>query len=114
MCGDSAPESGWRSQVLEANRPLEAAVGRYSTLAPVYELWAPVTESGAQQRVPELADVCDGENILGVAMGTCAQRVSLAQRNPSGHTIGVESADGTYRATLVQRQCGAAAPAGIP
>jgi ubiquinone/menaquinone biosynthesis C-methylase UbiE len=82
----------WRSQVLEARLPLEAAVRRYSTIAPVYEIWARLTESHARRRVLELAKVKDGASILEVATGTGVQIVSLASRNPSGRTVGVELA----------------------
>jgi demethylmenaquinone methyltransferase / 2-methoxy-6-polyprenyl-1,4-benzoquinol methylase len=85
--------SQWRSQVLEAQLPLEAAVRRYSTIAPLYEIWARLTESHARRRVLELANVQDGESILEVATGTGVQLVSLASRNPSGRTAGVELAD---------------------
>ncbi len=64
MAHQSAPESDWRSEILEAQKPVEAAVSRYSTLAPVYELWARVTESRPRRRVLELAEVRDGEAIL--------------------------------------------------
>ena len=90
----SAPESDWRSEILEAQKLLEAAVSRYSTLATVYELWARVTESGPRRRVLELAEIRDGEAILEVATGTGAQLVSLAQRNQSGRTVGIELSDG--------------------
>jgi ubiquinone/menaquinone biosynthesis C-methylase UbiE len=96
---DPAPEPDWRSQILEAKRPLDAAVGAYSTLAPVYELWARVTESRPRRRVLELANVRNGEDILEVATGTGAQLVSLAQRNRSGRTAGVELADGMLAQT---------------
>jgi hypothetical protein len=96
---DPAPEPNWRSQTLEASRPLDAAVGLYSTLAPVYELRARVTESRPRRRVLELANVRNGEEILEVATGTGAQLVSLAQRNPSGRTAGVELADGMLAQT---------------
>ena len=94
MAHQSAPESDWRSEVLEAQEPVEVAVSRYSTLAPVYELWARCTESGPRRRVLKLADMRDGEAILEVATGTGAQLVSLAQRNPSGRTVGIELSDG--------------------
>ncbi len=99
MSDDPLPEPDWRSQILEAKRPLDAAVGRYSTLAPVYELWARITESRPRQRVLELANVRDGEDILEVATGTGAQLVSLARRNPSGRTAGAELADGMLAQT---------------
>jgi demethylmenaquinone methyltransferase/2-methoxy-6-polyprenyl-1,4-benzoquinol methylase len=103
-CDDAAPEPDWRSQILETNRPLDVAVGRYSTLAPLYELWARVTESGPRRRVLELADVRDGEDILEVASGTGVQLVALAQRNGSGRTTGVELADGMLAQTRKRLQ----------
>jgi ubiquinone/menaquinone biosynthesis C-methylase UbiE len=99
ISGDPAPKPDWRSQVLEADRPLGAAVDLYSRLAPVYELWARVVESRPRRRVLELANVRDGEDILEVATGTGAQLVSLARRNPSGRTAGVELAAGMLTQT---------------
>lgn len=85
----------WRSQILEVNqtRP-ERVVRAYTRLAPVYEVWARLTEAGPRRRVVELAGVRDGEAVLEVATGTGAQLVELARQNPSGETVGVEPADG--------------------
>jgi ubiquinone/menaquinone biosynthesis C-methylase UbiE len=104
MAHQPAPESDWRSQILEAQKPLDAAVSRYSTLAPVYELWARITEARPRRRVLELAEVRDGEAILEVATGAGAQLVSLAQRNPSGRTVGIELADGMLAQTRKRLQ----------
>lgn len=85
----------WRSQVLEINEPSsDRVIGVYTRLAPVYELWARATESGPRRRVLELAAPRDGEAVLEVAIGTGAQLVELARRNPSGRTVGVEPSDG--------------------
>jgi ubiquinone/menaquinone biosynthesis C-methylase UbiE len=85
----------WRSQVLEVN---EASSGRvieaYTRLAPLYELWARVTEARPRRRVLELAAPRDGEAVLEVAIGTGAQLVELAGRNPSGRTVGIELSEG--------------------
>lgn len=91
---NSLPEPDWRSQILEVHQPLDAAVRRYSRLAPVYELWAAVAEARPRHRILELAEVRDGDAILEVASGTGAQLVALARRNPSGRTVGVELAEG--------------------
>lgn len=90
----SAP---WREQVLEAHRPPNEVPAIYSRLAPVYEVWARLTESRARRRVGELAAVRDGESLLEVAVGTGAQLVELARRNPSGRTVGVEPAPGMLK-----------------
>jgi demethylmenaquinone methyltransferase / 2-methoxy-6-polyprenyl-1,4-benzoquinol methylase len=66
----------------------------YSRIAPVYEIWARLTESRARRRVKELAGIRDGEDVLEVAVGTGAQLVELARRNPSGRTTGVEPSEG--------------------
>src|SRR5215218_6488667 len=88
----------WRAQVLEA-RPTDRVPRVYSRLAPVYELWARLTESRPRRRVLELAAVSDGEDVLEVATGTGAQLVELAKRNPSGRTAGVELSDGMLART---------------
>ncbi len=91
----AARKEGWRSQVLEVNeRRSERVVSAYSRLAPVYELWARLTETRPRRRVLELADLRDGESVLEVASGTGAQLVELAVRNHSGRTVGVEPSEG--------------------
>lgn len=87
-------DSDWRSQVLEAHQPLHGVASVYSKLAPIYELWAKLTEARPRRRVLELAAVHDGEAVLEVATGTGAQPVAFARRNRSGRTVGVELADG--------------------
>ena len=85
----------WRSQVLEVNEPSsERVIDGYSRLAPVYELWARVTETKPRRRVLELAAPRDGEAVLEVAVGTGAQVAELARPNASGRTVGVELSEG--------------------
>jgi len=95
-----APAAGsWREDILEVRRPPEDVPATYSRLAPVYEIWARLTESKARRRVLELADPGPDEDVLEVATGTGAQLVQLARRNPHGRTIGVEVADGMLAKT---------------
>jgi ubiquinone/menaquinone biosynthesis C-methylase UbiE len=82
----------WRSQILEADKPGPDAVRTYSRLAPVYEIWARLTESKARSRVMELAGPVDGEAVLEIATGTGVQLLGLASRNQSGRTVGIELA----------------------
>jgi len=96
--GTVAPRDDWRSQVLEARERSDPR-DIYSRLAPVYEVWARLTEAKPRRRVLELAAVRDGESVLEVATGTGAQLVELARRNPSGETVGVELAPGMLAAT---------------
>lgn len=73
------------SHVPEVNDPApERVVARYTRLAPVYELWARLTETRPRERVLELAAPRDGEDVLEVAVGTGTQFVELARRNRSG------------------------------
>ena len=69
----------------------------YTRLAPVYELWARLTESRARRRVLELAAPRPGEDLLEVAVGTGVQLVRLAQANAGGRAVGVEPSDGMLR-----------------
>src|SRR5512133_3175396 len=87
--------NNWRSQVLEVNqtRP-ERVVGAYTRLAPFYEAWARLTETGPRRRVLALAAPRDGQAVLEVAIGTGAQLIELARLNPTGRTVGIEPSDG--------------------
>ena len=80
--------------VLEVKQDRPKVLRTYTRLAPVYELWAKLTESRARRRVLERAAVRDGESVLEVAVGTGVQLAALARGNPTGRTVGVELADG--------------------
>jgi len=62
----------------------------YRRVAPVYDLWAWLTESKARERCLELAAIQDGESALEVAVGTglAFERILLA--TPSGKVEGVD------------------------
>lgn len=90
-------EAGWRDQVLEVKHRPEDVPAIYTRLAPLYELWARLTESRARRRVMELASVRPGEDVLEVAVGTGVQLVGLARANPSGRTVGLEPSEGMLR-----------------
>lgn len=96
---ERADAPGWRERILEVKRPPEDVPATYSRLAPVYEIWARLTESRARKRVLELADPGPEEDVLEVATGTGAQLVELARRNPHGRTVGVEVAKGMLSKT---------------
>ncbi len=89
----------WHEQVLEVRSPPEKVAGIYNRVAPLYEVWARLTESRARRHVLELAAPASGENVLEVATGTGVQLVNLAHRNPRGRTVGVELADAMLRRT---------------
>jgi ubiquinone/menaquinone biosynthesis C-methylase UbiE len=72
----------------------ERVVGAYTRLAPFYEAWARLTETGPRRRVLALAAPRDGQAVLEVAIGTGAQLIELARLNPTGRTVGIELSDG--------------------
>ncbi len=90
-------ETGWRREVLEVKRRTEDVPAIYTRLAPVYELWARLTESRARRRVLEVASLRLGEDVLEVAVGTGVQLVRLAEANDRGRTVGLEPAAGMLR-----------------
>jgi ubiquinone/menaquinone biosynthesis C-methylase UbiE len=99
VAGELTAPPSWRERVLEVKRPPEAVPRTYTRLAPVYEVWARLTESRARRRVLELAEPGPEEDVLEVATGTGAQLVELAHRNRGGRTTGVELSDGMLART---------------
>jgi ubiquinone/menaquinone biosynthesis C-methylase UbiE len=86
-----------QEEVLEVKHTPADVPAIYTRLAPVYELWARVTESRARRRVLQLAAIRGGEDVLEVAVGTGVQLVRLAAANPGGRTVGVEPSSGMLR-----------------
>ncbi len=63
---------------------------RYTAIANVYDLWGRLTESKAQARCLELADIQDGEAVLEVAVGTGLTFSHILQKNQSGINEGID------------------------
>jgi ubiquinone/menaquinone biosynthesis C-methylase UbiE len=87
-------EGSPREEVLEVKHRPEDVPRIYTRLAPLYEVWARLTESRARRRVLELAGIQPGDGVLEVASGTGVQLVRLARANASGRTVGVEPSAG--------------------
>jgi len=66
----------------------------YSQVAWKYNLWSRLTESKAAEKVFELAEIQDGENILEVAVGTGIVFEEVSKRNPNGKNIGIDLSPG--------------------
>ena len=62
----------------------------YRGKAAVYDIWGRLTESKAQDRCLELANIQDGEAILEVAVGTGLSFQRILQQNPSGTNEGLD------------------------
>lgn len=62
----------------------------YSKIAPLYDVWARLTEGNARSRCLELAAIRDGEDVLEVAVGTGLAFLEILEANPSGHNEGVD------------------------
>ena len=68
----------------------EQVPGVYSKLAPLYDVWAWLTERNARDRCLELAAIQDGEDVLEVAVGTGLAFVKILEANPSGRNEGID------------------------
>jgi ubiquinone/menaquinone biosynthesis C-methylase UbiE len=66
--------------------------GLYDGIAPVYDLWAHLTESRSRERCLELAAIRDGESVLEVAVGTGLTFERILLSNPTGRNEGVDLA----------------------
>ncbi len=62
----------------------------YSRVAPLYDVWAWLTERHARRRCLEVAAIQDGEDVLEVAVGTGLAFVEILEANPSGRNEGVD------------------------
>ncbi len=62
----------------------------YASRVGSYDMWAKLTESKAQKRCLELANIRNGETILEVAVGTGIIFTQLLQQNPAGWNEGID------------------------
>ena len=62
----------------------------YGRIAPLYDVWAWLTERDARERCLELAAIRDGEDVLEVAVGTGLTFVKILEANPSGRNEGID------------------------
>jgi ubiquinone/menaquinone biosynthesis C-methylase UbiE len=76
--------------ILEAKLSKERVPEVYAEKARFYDLWGIFTESKAQKRSLEIANIQDGESILEVAVGTGLTFARVLKQNPSGWNEGVD------------------------
>ena len=66
----------------------------YDRTAWFYDVWATLTETKAQHRAIELANIQDAIAILEVAVGTGRLFNRIVERNPNGRNIGIDISKG--------------------
>lgn len=62
----------------------------YRRLAPRYDAWAKRAEAKARGRCLDLANICNGEAVLEVAVGTGLTFAEILRRNPDGRNEGID------------------------
>jgi len=77
-------------EILDAKLSKERVPEVYSERARFYDVWGKFTESKAQKRSLEIANIQDGETILEVAVGTGLTFARVLKQNPSGWNEGVD------------------------
>lgn len=70
--------------------PKDAVADVYNRIAPIYDMWAWLTESRARDRCLDLAAIRDGESVLEVAVGTGIAFEHIVKANPTGRNEGVD------------------------
>jgi ubiquinone/menaquinone biosynthesis C-methylase UbiE len=74
----------------DARVPQSDIASVYDRIAPLYNLWARLTESHARNRAIQLAAIANGEDILEVACGTGLCLYQMASLNPAGTNTGID------------------------
>jgi ubiquinone/menaquinone biosynthesis C-methylase UbiE len=64
--------------------------GAYTRLAPIYDVWAVLTESRARRICLERAAITDGEAVLEVAVGTGLLFRDILRVNRGGRNVGID------------------------
>ena len=82
------------SELLEARVPQEDVGKLYDRTAWFYDIWASLTESKAQKRAIEIAEVQNKTTILDVAVGTGILFRKIVKQNPDGKNYGIDISQG--------------------
>ena len=82
------------SELLEAKVPQEDVGKLYDRTAWFYDIWASLTESKAQKRAIEIAEVQNKTTILDVAVGTGRLFRKIVKQNPDGTNYGIDISQG--------------------
>ena len=79
---------------LDAKVSQEEIAQLYDGMAWFYDIWANLTETKAQNRAIELANIQDKIVILDVATGTGKLFNQIVKRNPNGQNVGIDISRG--------------------
>ena len=82
------------SNLLDARAPQEDVVKLYDRTAWFYDMWTTLTETKAQDRAIEVANIQDETTILDVAVGTGRLYNRIVERNPNGQNFGIDISKG--------------------
>jgi len=82
------------AESLDAKVPQEDVGKLYDGNAWFYDFWAFLTESKAQKRALQIANIQDNSTILDVAVGTGRLFREIMKRNPSGQNYGIDISRG--------------------
>jgi ubiquinone/menaquinone biosynthesis C-methylase UbiE len=77
-------------EILDAKLSKEQIPEVYAERARFYDVWGKFTESKAQKRSLEIANIQDGESILEVAVGTGLIFAQLLKQNKTGWNEGID------------------------
>ena len=83
-----------KSELLDARVPQENVGKLYDKTAWFYDIWASLTESKAQKRAIEIAEVQNKTTILDVAVGTGRLFRKIVKQNPDGKNYGIDISQG--------------------
>ena len=85
---------GSKTKILDARIEQEQISSVYDKIAPIYDIWGKLTESHANDKAIELAEIRDGQSILEVAVGTGLTFCEIVTRNPNGSNQGIDLSKG--------------------
>jgi ubiquinone/menaquinone biosynthesis C-methylase UbiE len=82
------------TDILDAKVPQEKIAQLYDGTAWFYDIWATLTETKAQDKAIQLANIQDKAVILDVAVGTGKLFNRIVKRNPNGRNVGIDISNG--------------------
>jgi len=82
------------TDTLDAKVPQEKIAQLYDGTAWFYDIWATLTETKAQDKAIQLANIQDKTVIFDIAVGTGKLFNRIVKRNPNGRNVGIDISGG--------------------